>query len=156
MEIRIMEKGKLQIDNARIIYRNFRGEGGRYNREGDKNFAVVIDDVKWSDLLADNGWNVKIKPPREDGDEPFMFLPVKVKFNSRGPAIYLKSGSSMNRLSEESCVCIDEMDIDYVDLDIRPYKWDINDDSGITAYLDSMCVVQNVDRFAAMFKDDTE
>ena len=72
MEIRVMPRGILQIDDARIVYRNFRGEGSKFNREGDRNFAVVIDDAKWADLLTNEGWNVKIKPPRDEDDEPFI------------------------------------------------------------------------------------
>lgn len=142
----------LQIDDARIIYRNFAGRGDKYNREGDRNFAVVIPDEEMANELTDRGWNVKIKPPREDGDTPFMFLPVKVKFNDRGPAVYLKTGNNQNRLDEESIGLIDNIDIIGVDLDIRAYDWEINGKEGRTAYLQSMRVTQDIDRFAA--RDD--
>ena len=99
--------------------------------------------------LTDRGWNVKIKPPREDGDTPFMFLPVKVKFNDRGPNVYLKTGNNQNRLDEESIGLIDNIDIIGVDLDIRPFDWDVNGKQGRTAYLQSMRVTQDIDRFAA-------
>lgn len=156
MEIRIMPRGNLQIDDARIVYRNLEGRGDKFNREGDRNFALVIDSAEHADMLREEGWNVKIKAPREEGDDPFMFLPVKVKFNNRGPAIYLKSGKSMNRLDEEACGCIDNIDIDHVDLDIRPYDYDVNGQSGRAAYLDSMCVVQIVDRFLDRYSEDEE
>ena len=139
----------LQIDDARIIYRNFAGRGDKYNREGDRNFAVVIPDEEMAKELTDRGWNVKIKPPREDGDTPFMFLPVKVKFNDRGPNVYLKTGNNQNRLDEESIGLIDNIDIIGVDLDIRPFDWDVNGKQGRTAYLQSICVTQKIDRFAA-------
>lgn len=142
----------LQIDDARIIYRNFAGRGDKYNREGDRNFAVVIPDEEMANELTDRGWNVKIKPPREDGDTPFMFLPVKVKFNDRGPNVYLKTGNNQNRLDEESIGLIDNIDIIGVDLDIRPFDWDVNGKQGRTAYLQSMRVTQDIDRFAA--RDD--
>lgn len=142
----------LQIDDARIIYRNFAGRGDKYNREGDRNFAVVIPDEEMAKELTDRGWNVKIKPPREDGDTPFMFLPVKVKFNDRGPNVYLKTGNNQNRLDEESIGLIDNIDIIGVDLDIRPFDWDVNGKQGRTAYLQSMRVTQDIDRFAA--RDD--
>ena len=138
----------LQIDDARIIYRNFAGRGDKYNREGDRNFAVVIPDEDMANDLTKLGWNVKIKPPREDGDTPFMFLPVKVKFNDRGPNVYLKTGNVQNRLDEESVGLLDNIDIIGVDLDIRPFDWDVNGKMGRTAYLQSIRVIQDVDRFA--------
>lgn len=156
MEIRIMNRGNLQIDDARIAYRNFSGTPSNFNREGDRNFAVVIDDTKWADMLSDEGWNVKIKPPREEGDLPFMYLPVKIKFNGRGPNVYLKSGRAMNKLDEESIGCIDDCDILSVDLDIRPYDWEMNGKTGRTAYLESMCVTQNIDRFASRYQDEDD
>lgn len=138
----------LQIDDARIIYRNFAGRGDKYNREGDRNFAVVIPDEEMANELTNLGWNVKIKPPREDGDTPFMFLPVKVKFNDRGPNVYLKTGNVQNKLDEESVGLLDNIDIIGVDLDIRPFDWDVNGKQGRTAYLQSIRVIQDVDRFA--------
>lgn len=148
MNITFAPRGILQIDDARIIYRNFRGEGSKFNREGDRNFSVVINDKDLADRLIDEGWNVKIKPPREGEDEPFMHLPVKVKFGERGPNAYLSTGRRMIRLDRESIGCLDDVDIISVDLDIRPYDWEVNGKEGRTAYLQSIKVTQRVDRFA--------
>lgn len=149
MHITFAPRGILQIDDAHIIYRNFSGVGGKFNREGDRNFAIVIPDQEAADALIKEGWNVKIKPPREDGDSPFMYLPVKVKFNERGPACYLVTGSRMNKLDEDSVSCLDDVDILSVDLDVRPYDWVVNGKEGRTAYLQSIKVTQQIDRFAA-------
>lgn len=149
MEITFAPKDILQIDDARIVYRNFSGTGSKFNREGDRNFAVVIPDQDIADELVNRGWNVKIKPPRDEDDTPFMFLPVKIKFNERGPKVYLQSGDKMVELDEESIDCLDDVDILGVDLDIRPYDWEVNGKQGRTAYLQSIHVVQEVDRFAA-------
>lgn len=148
MKVTFAPRGILQIDDARIIYRNFSGEGSKFNREGDKNFSVIIDDQEIADTLIEHGWNVKIKEPREEGDEPFIHLPVKVKFNDRGPRIYLITGDRRNELDEESVAILDNVDILGVDLDIRPYDWEVNGKTGRTAYLHSMRVVQEVDRFS--------
>lgn len=148
MELTFAPRGILQIDDARIIYRNFSGTASKYNREGDRNFSVVIPTQEMADELIKAGWNVRIKPPREDGDEPFMYLPVKIKFSDRGPNCYLRSGKSQTELSEKTIGCIDDIDILSVDLDVRPYDWDVNGKSGRTAYLQSIRVTQKIDRFA--------
>lgn len=151
MHVTIAPRGILQIDDARLVYRNFSGAPSKFNREGDRNFAVVIPDEETKDALINEGYNVKIKPPRDEDDSPFMYLPVKIKFNDRGPNIYLQTGRVKNRLDEEQIACLDRVDIVGVDLDIRPYDWEVNGKQGRTAYLQSMHVVQEVDRFAERF-----
>ena len=154
MHITFAPRGILQIDDARIIYRNFAGAGSKYNREGDRNFAVIIPEKEMADALIAEGWNVKIKPPRDEDEDPFMFLPIKVKFNDRGPNAYLQTGTRMNRLDEESIAWLDDVDIISVDMDVRPYDWEVNGKAGRTAYLQSIKVVQEVDRFAARYAEE--
>ena len=154
MHITFAPRGILQIDDARIIYRNFAGAGSKYNREGDRNFAVIIPEKEMADALIAEGWNVKIKPPRDEDEDPFMFLPIKVKFNDRGPNAYLQTGTRMNRLDEEGIACLDDVDIISVDMDVRPYDWEVNGKAGRTAYLQSIKVVQEVDRFAARYAEE--
>ena len=159
MEITFAPRGILQIDDARIIYRNFAGAASKFNREGDRNFSIVIPYQEMADALVNEGWNVKIKAPREDGDVPFMTLPVKVKFNDRGPNVYLQTGNRMNRLDEDSIACLDQIDIVSVDLDVRPYDWVLyegtkDEKRGRSAYLQSIKVVQDVDRFASRFAEE--
>ena len=154
MHITFAPRDILQIDDARIVYRNFSGIGSKFNREGDRNFSVVIEDQEVADALIEAGWKVKIKLPREEGDLPFMHLPVKIKFNDRGPAVYLKSGAKTVRLDEESIDCLDNVDILAVDLDIRPYDWEVNGKTGRTAYLQSIHITQEVDRFAERYDDE--
>ena len=149
MEITFAPRGILQIDDCRIVYKNFSGVGTKFNREGDRNFAVRIMDQDIADALTEQGWNVKVKPPREEGDDPFMYLPVKVKFNDRGPNVYLKSGENLRVLDEETVGMLDDVDILSVDLDIRPYDWEVQGKTGRTAYLQTIRVTQRIDRFAA-------
>ena len=144
-------RGVLEIEDARIIYRNFSGLGTKYNREGDRNFAVIIPNQEIADELMKEGWAVKIKPPRNEDDSPFMYLPVKVKFNNRGPAAYVKSGSSVQRLNEDTIGMLDEIDIQSVDMDLRPYDWEVNGKTGRSAYLQAINVIQNIDRFGAQY-----
>lgn len=153
MNVTFAPRGILQIDDARIIYRNFSGVASKFNREGDRNFAVVIPKQEIADALIEEGWNVKIKPPREEGDSPFIYLPVKIKFNDRGPSVYLQTGDAVNKLNEDTVDCLDKIDISNVNLDVRPYDWEVNGKTGRTAYLQSLQVIQEVDRFASRFAD---
>ena len=147
-------KDILEIEDARIIYRNFEGVASKFNREGDRNFAVIIPNDEIKDILVEAGWNVKIKPPRDEDDTPFMFIPVKVKFNNRGPASYLRSGETVTRLNEETIGILDEIDIQSVSMDLRPYDWDVNGKTGRTAYLQAINVIQNIDRFGDMYAQE--
>lgn len=156
MNVTFAPKGILQIDDARIIFRNFEGKGSAYNREGDRNFSIVIDDEFVAESLEREGWNVKRKPPREDGDRPFMYLNVKVKFNDRGPQIYTVSGNNRSQLDEETCGMIDNLDIAFCNMDIRPYDWEVNGKTGRTAYLQAIEVHQNIDRFASRYSNDID
>ena len=153
MELTFAPKGRLQIDDARIAFRNFRGEGDKFNRAGDRTFVLIIPTEEIADALVAEGWNVKIKDPKEDGDVPFMYLTVKVKFNDRGPQVYLKTGDRVNRLDEESVSILDDVDILSVNMDIRPYDWEVNGKTGRTAYLQSIEVIQEIDRFAARYAE---
>lgn len=154
MELTFAPRDILQVNDARIIYRNFKGEGGKYNREGDRNFAMVIPNQELADELISRGWNVKIKAPREEGDDPFMYLPIKVKFNDHGPRIYLTAGNHTNCLEEDIVAMLDDIDIRSVDLDIRPYDWEVTGKTGRTAYLQAMEVIQEIDRFAARMAEE--
>lgn len=153
MRVTFAPRGILQIDDARLVYRNFSGAGSKFNREGDRNFSVIIEDRELADQLIEEGWNVKIRPPRDEDEQPFMHLPVKIKFNDRGPAVYLITGGRKNELDEESIGCLDDIDILGVDLDIRPYNWEVNGKTGRTAYLQAIHVTQEVDRFAMRYED---
>ena len=153
--MRIKFRGNiLEIEDARIIYRNFSGAPSKFNREGDRNFAVIIPTEELKDELVEAGWNVKIKPPRDDFEDPFMFMPVKVVFNNRGPAAYVRSGDSVTRLNEDTIDMLDEIDISSVDMDLRPYDWEVNGKTGRSAYLQAINVTQNVDRFGARYSEE--
>ena len=80
-----------------------------------------------------------------------MYLKVKIKFNARGQPAYVRSGDKVTRLNEETIKMLDEIDIASVDMDLRPYDWDVNGKQGRTAYLQAIDVEQNIDRFGARY-----
>ena len=135
----------VNFENARIIFKNFEGRESRYNRSGDRNFSVVIDDPAEGHYLADLGWNVRIREPREEGEKPMMSIQVAISFRSFPnipPAeIYVYTRKSRRKLTEETVQELDYMEIRNVDLTIRPRFWtDDNGETHIKAYLKEMHV----------------
>lgn len=123
------------IEDAHIIFRNFAGEETKFNRAGNRNFCVVIDDPEMAQTLKDDGWNIRTLQPRDPEDEPRHYLQVKVRFDNVPPHVYMISGKTKTELDEESVSALDYADLKTCDLVIRPYNYDVNGKTGISAYL---------------------
>lgn len=127
------------VEDAPIIFRNFAGKEGQYNREGDRNFAVILDPGIAKEMLAD-GWNVRYLEPREEGDEPTPYITVAVNFKNRPPRVVLLTSTSRTQLDEDSVEVLDWADIRTADLIARAYDWTVNGKTGTKAYLQSLFV----------------
>jgi hypothetical protein len=130
------------MEGVRIIFRNFAGKEGQYNREGDRNFAVLLDDAV-ANAMAEDNWNIKWLKPRneeEEGETPQAYLPISVNFKGRPPRIVMITSRGRTNLDESQVETLDWVDIINVDLIVRPYEWTVNQKSGVKAYLQSIYV----------------
>jgi hypothetical protein len=140
------------IENARLIFRNFAGKEGQYNREGDRSFGVLLDDDIAS-LMAQDGWNVKWLKAREEGEKEQAYLSVSVNFGYRPPKIVLITTKGKTFLDEEMVETLDWADIAVADMIVRPYYWDVNGKTGVKAYLHALYVTINEDELELKYAD---
>lgn len=144
----------LVISNARLLggsFKNFSGAESKYNRKGDRNFCVIIDDQDKVQELLNDGWNVRCLAPRDEDDVPTCYIPVKVSFDNFPPKVFLYSSNTRTQLDEESIDILDYAEYDTVDLVLNPYNWVVQGKSGIKAYLKSLHVVIKEDPHAAKY-----
>lgn len=140
------------LENVRLVFRNFSGKEGKYNREGDRNFSVLLD-VDTADAMMKDGWNVKWLKPREEEDEPQAYLQVAVNFNGRPPRITLVTSRGKTALDESMVDILDWADIMPSDLIVRPYHWEVNGKTGVKAYLQSLYAIIREDQLDLKYAD---
>lgn len=127
------------VEDARLVFRNFSGVEGQYNRKGDRNFAVILDESVVETMIKD-GWNVKYLDSREDGVADTPYISVAVNFNNRPPRITLITSTSRTNLTEDSVAVLDWAEIQTCDLIARAYDWTVGEKSGVKAYLQTMFI----------------
>lgn len=157
--------GTVVIENARIIFKNFQGKESEFNREGDRNFGVILPEPEAIQMLED-GWNVKRLNPSEEEKEQGLehgpyWLQVKVGYRGGPPKIITITSRGKTAITEETVATLDWVEIandevsgePKVDLIIRPYHYDVSGRQGISAYLKTMFITINEDPLEAKYAE---
>ena len=147
-----MIKDNIVIENARIGFRNFSGEAGKFNPAGKRNFCVFLE-RDLADVLKEDGWNVRELQPKDEGDEPRGYLQVAVSYDNIPPKIVLVTKKRKTTLDESNINILDWAEISNVDLIIRPYNWSVSGKAGVKAYVKSMYVSIVEDEFESKYVD---
>lgn len=145
-----------QLDDAQIRFRNFSGAPGQYNAQGQRNFCALLPEDVAQAMLSD-GWNVKYLKPREEGDLPQAYIKIKVNFaGPRPPKIWMITSKGRRQLTEDMVDILDWADFANVDLIMSPYKYDVNGNQGVSAYLQTIFITIREDELEMRYSDVPE
>ena len=148
----------ITIENAQLLggsFKNFSGRPGKYNPPGRRTFCVIIPEES-VDALVEEGWNIKTLNPRDEEDDPRHYIQVRVNYGEISPNIYIVTGKKKTQLCNETVGELDFVEMANVDLIIRPYIWDRDGETGVTAYVKTMYVTVVEDQFASKYNYDDE
>lgn len=155
-----LEGNKLQIENLRnrdIIYRNFAGRMTQYNKNGNRKFSIIID-PEIATRLEKDGWNVKHRPSRNNEDEEFCTLEVRVRFDLSfaRPRIKQFTRAGSININEENIGNFDNAEFETADIVLRQYLWtNPAGESGVSAQLAEMYVRLNEGVLEGKWADET-
>lgn len=148
--------GPVTIEGTRLVFRNFMGEKGKFNKNGDRTFCAVLPE-ELALMMINDGWNVKRFKPREDDvEEPGYYISVKIGENSRPPKIVLINSRGRKDIPVKDSEILDWLNIAEADLIINPYPWSIDGNSGIRAYLGALYVTINEDELEQKYANVPE
>lgn len=130
------QQENLLIEGAQIAFKpNFEGREEQFNREGDRYFNVELSPEQ-AESLAQQGWNVKQwQNKKEEDAEIVYFLKVAVSYKVKQPRVVLVSSNGRTPLDEGTCDMIDWLDLEFIDVTLNPYRYTVNGNTGIKAYL---------------------
>lgn len=145
------------MENVQIIFRNFEGKEGQYNKAGTRTFAVLLDDDVAEAMLSD-GWNIKRLKLREDEEDPnavpAAYLSVEAAYDKgKPPRVVMITSRGPTNLNEETIEQLDLVDIQNVDLIVAPYHWNVNGNQGVKAYLRSLYVTIEEDELERKYAE---
>lgn len=138
------------IEDAKLGFLNFSGRETRFNKEGNRNFVIFVD-KDTADSLAEQGWAIKVRPPRDENGEEQYYLPVAVNFNfHQPPKVKMITGKKGMVLTEGTVGELDFAHILKADVVVRPRYWtdDRTGEDRIKAYLHTLRVEVEPDYFA--------
>jgi hypothetical protein len=139
------------LEDVKIFRRNFEGREGKYNKAGERNFNLILEQDLAEAMLRD-GWNIKFLQPREEGDEPTPFVKIKVSYKINPPKITLITANKQTLIHEDMVEILDKIRIENVDLVIHPYRWEVNGNTGYTGYLQSLYITQQENRLEQKYR----
>lgn len=152
----------IDFENTKILYKNFSGAKSEWNRNGTRTASIVIDDPEVAKILAEDGWNVKVRKD-EDGEIQCYYIETVINFHppfGEPPTITMrmvdKNGKLISRttLNENTVSTLDKLRIIDADVRLNAHEWNVQGKRGIKGYVDMMIVNVLEDPFVTKYAEE--
>jgi hypothetical protein len=145
-----MFNGDLAVEGAAIIWTNFEGRPTKYVAAGGKRTFVLVLSKTMAEQLKEEGWNVKVREPQEEGDEVIYHTEIVVNIDAKiPPKVVLLSEfrgkKTSMKLTGDNIRRLDRVNIANVDLIIRPFTHGFSSVATIKGYANTIYVTQGPD-----------
>lgn len=155
----------LIFENAQVLFPNFSGREGRYNREGNRCFSVMVTDAEGkpdADLamqLKEEGWNIRERIINNEPTGEFYINGVNINYDYYIKPIihYISNGNEIELTPEllDSGIAgqLDGRGAERYDISIRPRVWERNDGTfgGVKGYVDEMRIFARKSLFSSRY-----
>lgn len=139
MEVKLLPNNNMQITDALVTYVNLSGAASQVNQEGNRNFAVIVDDPDSERIMLNAG--LTLRPFVVNEEERGKLVNVKLNYGGyKRPNANLVIDGVTTPLSEDTVGSVDDMDIGYVDMVVNLYNWTVHQKSGVKPYVTTMYI----------------
>ena len=151
---------RAKLEGFQITFKNFSGRETNFNRAGNRNFSVVLDDETADQMKAD-GWNVRVKEYDDGSRRNTLQVAVRYDIDRFRPKVVMVTpkGEHFKKtvLNEDTIDQLDGARVVSADLILNPSSWrNAMGNSGIKAYLQTGYFVVEADEFENKYGDDDE
>lgn len=131
----------LIIEDAHIMFPNFRGIPDQYTVKGHRHFCVELpEDI--ANELAEAGWNIKHTNPKKEEYQSVPYTDINIQWNyekNKLPVVTFITSGNETEVDEELVGDLDKAEIERIDLAIDPSYWKRQDGSwGIKGYVKTL------------------
>lgn len=149
---------RAKLEGYQITFKNFSGRETNFNRAGNRNFSVVLDDETADQMKAD-GWNVRIKDYDDGSRRNTLQVAVRYDIDRFRPKVVMVTPKGdhfkTTVLSEDTVDCLDAARVVSADLILNPSYWhNAMGNSGYKAYLQTGYFVVEADEFEDKYADE--
>lgn len=149
---------RVTLRGFEITYKNFSGRESQYNRAGNRNFSLVLDD-ETADKMIKDGWNVRVKEYDDGSRRNTLQVAVRYDIERFRPKVVMvtPNGKYFKRtvMTEETVGELDSARVVSANVTLNPSYWhNAMGNSGIKAYLTTGYFVIEKDEFEDEFPEE--